>query len=63
LLPAQTIFRKIFGVTVLLADNPKRAASGKKRPPTMSAKVARLVVSDFAAKSLKHYRLRLPPRA
>jgi hypothetical protein len=63
LLPAQTIFRKTLGVTVLRVESPSRAARGKKRPAATSAKVARLVVADFAPNSLKHYGLRLSARA
>jgi hypothetical protein len=63
LLPAQTIFRKSFGVTVLRAANPNRPASGKKRPAATPAKITRLLKGDFTTKTLKHHGLGLGTRA
>jgi len=63
LLPAQTDFCNTSGVTVLRHDTPSDAASGKKRPTTTSAKVARLIVSDLTPQALQHHRFRLSARA
>ena len=49
LLPAQTIIWISLGVTVALAGNPIRPATGKKRPPTIAAVESGFVIANLTA--------------